>query len=143
MALVTQTLRLISHDQACRGKHLQATKHEYPYQSDFASEVDVKLPNHRNWKAEDHDIPKERQSAIGSAADNLILAASMFDCLIIIKRNRSADCEVDYESCDSPAKRVCHICPGKHLESPRREEAHVEEQNRGFNTHKRRCISPL
>lgn len=72
-------------------EHLQATEHEYSNQGNFAPQVDVKLPDHRNWQAEDHDISEERQRPVYSAANSLILAVSMFYGLVIEECDWSTD----------------------------------------------------
>lgn len=87
----------------------------------------MKLPNHGNWQAEDHDVSKERKGAVDGTADSLILAMAIFYCLVIVISNWCTNCEVDEKRRNSPADSINHVGPGEHSELPRWEETHVEE----------------
>jgi hypothetical protein len=106
---------------------LQATKHEDTNQSDLASKINMKLPDHGDRETKDHNISKERQSTVGSATDCLIFAVSAFDALVVEICDWGTDIEVNDESRDAPADGVGQVGPGELFELFGREEPHVEE----------------
>ena len=124
-------------------EHLQTTKHKNTNQSNLASKIDMQLPNHRNWQAEDHNISEERQGSVDSAADSLVFTLSVWGCLVVEEGNWVANVEVDDESGNSPADRISHVGPSEHLEFLGWEETHVEEQNGSFDTNQCWCICSL
>jgi hypothetical protein len=73
----------------------------------------------------------------------LIPAVSAFDALVIKVRYWGTDSKVDEECGYPPADGVGHVGPGEHFELAGREEAHVEEQDRGFDANQGWRIGPL
>jgi len=87
----------------------------------------MKLPDHWHRETKDHNISKERQSAVCSATDCLIFTVSAFDALVVEICDWGTDIEVDDEGRDAPADGVGQVGPGELFELFGREEPHVEE----------------